>query len=154
MENTEQFIMLDETYLPQMAELYRAAFAGGPWNDDWSDDTQLAAYIRDVSCAFNSLDYGLLRDGKLIALSVGTIRHWWEGSNYVVEEFCVSPDMQGGGIGTRFMAMIEEDVKKRGIKGIFLQTDDDKPSYKFYKKNGFGDLSSHVSLFKDLDKDK
>jgi len=32
--------------------------------------------------------------------------------------------------------------------GIFLQTDNDKPSYGFYHKNGFKDLDSHISLYK------
>ena len=36
------------------------------------------------------------------------------------------------------------------VKGIFLQTDSDKPAYKFYHKNGFKDLAKHVSLFKGI----
>jgi aminoglycoside 6'-N-acetyltransferase I len=83
-------------------------------------------------------------------MSVGMIRHWWEGTNYNIEEFCVLPDYQGSGTGSRFMAMIEEDIKKKDIFGIFLQTDNDKPSYRFYKKNVFGELCSHVSFYKKL----
>lgn len=148
MNNTEQFILLDETYLPEMAELYKAAFGGEPWNDDWSDAKQLAEYIKEISNSYNSLNYGLLINGKLAALSIGMIRHWWKGTNYNIEEFCVSPDIQGQGIGSRFMGMIEDDIKNRGLYGIFLQTDNDKPAYNFYRKNGFNDLSSHVSLYK------
>jgi len=150
MDCTERFITLDETYLPQMAELYRAAFAGEPWNDDWSDTDQLTAYIKDLSCSFNSLNYGIIADGKLAAMSVGTTRHWWEGTNYIIEEFCVSPEIQNKGLGSRFMKMIENDIRGRGIAGIFLQTDNDKPSYRFYLKNGFGELSRHVSFFKSV----
>ena len=148
MNNDEQFIILDETYLDRMAELYKQAFGRDPWNDDWSDEQQLKAYIRDISCSFNSLNFGLMTDGRLAAVAIGNIRHWWEGTNYNIDEFCVSPELQGKGIGSRFMGMIEEEVKKRGLSGIFLQTDDDKPSYRFYHKNGFGDLSAHVSLYK------
>ena len=39
---------------------------------------------------------------------------------------------------------------KAAAYGIFLQTDNDKPAYKFYKKIGFGDLEAHVSLYKSL----
>ena len=35
-EFKEEFIILDESYLDEMAELYKNAFAGKPWNDDWS----------------------------------------------------------------------------------------------------------------------
>lgn len=150
MDANEQFLVLDETYLPQMAELYRAAFGGAPWYDNWSDTEQLYAYMREISCAYNALNYGLVKNGKLIAMSVGMIRHWWEGTNYNVEEFCVSPELQGQGLGTRFMEMVAEDVKKRGLAGIFLQTDSDKPAYRFYQKNGFGLLDAHASLYRNL----
>lgn len=152
MNNTEQFILLDETYLPEMAELYKTAFGQEPWNDDWSDAKQLAEYIKEISNSYNSLNYGLLINGKLAALSIGMIRHWWEGTNYNIEEFCVSPDIQGQGIGSRFMGMIETDIQKRGLCGIFLQTDNDKPSYNFYRKNNFIELESHVSFYKRVNK--
>ena len=148
MENKEEFIVLDETYLPQMAQLYKAAFQGEPWNDNWSDTEQLNEYIKEISCGYRALNYGLFINGELTALSVGMIRHWWEGTNYNIEEFCVDPDIQGQGIGSKFMKMIEEDVKKQGLAGIFLQTDKDKPSYRFYRKNSFTDLDIHVSLYK------
>ncbi len=149
-QSMEEFIVLDESYLYSMALLYRSAFKGEPWNDDWSDDKQLELYVKEISGAYNALNYGLLIDGELVAMSVGMIRHWWEGTNYNIEELCVSPELQGKGIGSRFMKMIEDDINKRGLCGIFLQTDSDKPSYRFYKKNGFRELDKHVSFYKKL----
>ena len=128
----EQFIQLDESRLSEAAQLYKDAFAGEPWNDDWSDQKQLTEYIKEVSGHYNALNYGLLIDGKLVAISLGQIRHWWEGANYNIDEFCVSKDLRGRGIGSKFMAMIEADIKERGVAGIFLQTDIDKPSFRFY----------------------
>ncbi len=148
----EEFIVLDDSYLDQMALLYKNAFRGEPWNDDWSDEAQLSEYIKEISKNFNALNFGLLIDGKLAAMSVGMIRHWWEGTNYNIEEFCVSPDLQGQGVGSRFMKMIEDDILNRGLCGIFLQTDSDKPSYRFYMKNGFGELDKHVSFYKKVRK--
>lgn len=146
----EQFIQLDESRLSEAAQLYKEAFAGEPWNDDWSDQKQLTEYIKEVSGHYNALNYGLLIDGKLVAISLGQIRHWWEGANYNIEEYCVSKDLRGRGIGSKFMAMIEADIKERGVAGIFLQTDIDKPSFRFYTKNGFANLEKHVSLFKGV----
>lgn len=148
----EEFIVLDDTYFNQMALLYKNAFRGEPWNDDWSDEAQLSEYIKEISKNFNALNFGLLIDGKLAAMSVGMIRHWWEGTNYNIEEFCVSPDLQGQGVGSRFMKMIEDDILNRGLCGIYLQTDSDKPSYRFYRKNGFGELDKHVSFYKKVRK--
>ena len=96
------------------------------------------------------LNYGLVKDGKLVAVSLGSARHWWEGTNYNIEEFCVDPEEQGKGTGSRFMGMIENDIKKNGFAGIFLQTDEDKPSYRFYTKNNFKNLPIHVSLYKSV----
>lgn len=146
-----RFEELGSSYTDESSELFRKAFAGEPWNDDWSDDVQLKEYIREVSGGYNALNYGLFIDDKLVAVSMGAVHHWWEGSNYNIEELCVDPDIQGQGIGTKFMSMIEEAIKEKGIAGIFLQTDNDKPSYSFYKKNGFSDLSAHVSLFKKIE---
>ena len=33
----EVFIVLDGTYIDEMAELFKSAFRGEPWNDDWSE---------------------------------------------------------------------------------------------------------------------
>ena len=148
----EEFIILDDSYLPQMAELFKDAFYGEPWNDDWSDPVQLMEYIKEISGGYNALNYGLLRDGKLVAMSLGMIRHWWEGTNYNIEELCVSPDMQGQGTGTHFMSLIEDAIRRKGLCGIFLQTDNDKPSYRFYQKNGFKELNSQVSFYKSVRK--
>ncbi len=37
----EEFVLLNQSDLPEMAELYKSAFYGEPWNDDWSDEEQL-----------------------------------------------------------------------------------------------------------------
>ena len=148
--NEKKIIILDDSYLPQMAELYREAFGGEPWNDDWSDTNQLMEYMKDISKGYNALNYGLLIDGRLVCMSVGKISHWWEGTNYNIEELCVSPAYQGQGLGSKFMGMIEECIREKGLAGIFLQTDKDKPSYRFYHKNGFKDLDAHISLYKSV----
>ncbi len=150
MESKFDFIVLDDSLLPRAAALFREAFAGEPWNDDWSDEAQLLEYIKDISMSRNALNYGLMIDGELAAAALGSVRHWWEGTNYNIEEFFIAPKLQGQGLGTRFMELIEEDIKKRGLAGIFLQTDSDKPAYRFYKKNSFGDLGTHVSLYKSM----
>lgn len=146
----EELIKLGPDRLSEMAALYQNAFKGEPWNDDWSDPVQLNEYVKEISSSYNCLNYGLLIDGKLAAMSLGMIRHWWEGTNYNIEDFCVSPELQGQGIGSKFMKLIENEIKQMGLAGIFLQTDSDKPSYRFYKKNGFKELETHVSFYKSV----
>ena len=133
-----------------ITELFRDVFTHEPWNDDWSDPVQLNEYVKEISGGYNALNYGLISDGRLIAMSLGMLRHWWEGTNYNIEEFCVAPDLQGKGTGSRFMRMIEKDIREKGLAGIFLQTDNDKPAYRFYMKNGYKELNSHVSFYKSV----
>ena len=146
----EELIVLDESYLPQMTELFRSVFTREPWNDDWSDLEMLEQYVREVSGGYHSLNYGLFIDGRLAALSMGEIRHWGEGTNYNINELCVAYDLQGHGLGTRFLKMIEEDVRKRGGAGIFLQTEADRPAFDFYRNQGYRTLTPHLSMFKLL----
>ena len=148
MSEKERFVELDDSYFEEMCEMFGNIFSHEPWNNDWSDKNQLTEYMREVSGSFRALNYGLITDGRLSAVSIGCIRHWWEGTTYLIEEFFVSPELQGRGIGSRFLEMIERDAARRGICGIFLQTDSDKPAYRFYRKNGFGELTGHVSFYK------
>lgn len=119
----DSLTLLDESYIEQMADLFKKAFAGEPQNDDWSDRTQLLEYVKEISGGYNALNYGIIRDGKLAAMTLGMVRHWWEGTNYNIEELCVAPALQGQGIGTRLLKLVSEEIKKKGCDGIFLQTE-------------------------------
>ena len=109
---TEEFITLDESHLFQAVELFKSAFAGEPWHDDWSNQDMLLEYIKEVSCGYNALNFGFVIDGKLVAIALGGIRHWWKGANYNIEEFCVSPDAQKKGIGSRFLSLRAKEAQK------------------------------------------
>ena len=61
----EEFVILDKTYLPEMVKLYKSAFSGAPWNDE----EQLTEYIKEKSGGFRAINYGMLLDGALVALS-------------------------------------------------------------------------------------
>lgn len=136
--------------IEEIEELYRNIFTKSPWNDDWSDQKQLHQYIMDLIGNLNSLALGLYVDGVLTGLALGNIRHWYSGTQYYIDEFCIKTEEQGKGLGTCFLRYVEEYIKSKGINHIFLQTDTDMPAYHFYQKNGFAELKSHVSFSKDL----
>lgn len=136
--------------LEQIKSLFVSVFTAEPWNDDWSDQKQLTCYLTDLTGQSNSLSYGLFEGDTLIGMALGHIKHWFTGTEYSIEEFCIRTDRQGGGIGTRFLHQIEEAVRLLGVEHIFLQTSEDVPAYHFYQKNGFEPLRRHVSLTKKL----
>ena len=131
-------------------KLFLSVFTISPWYDDWSDEKQLNAYLTDLMGQSNSLAYGLFENENLIAVSMGRIKHWYTGTEYCIDEFCVKTDMQGQGIGTLFLSEIETAIKEIGLVQIYLQTDIDVKAFDFYIKNGFVHLQDTVSLAKEV----
>ena len=126
--------------------MFKSVFSGPPWNEEWKDD-QLYEYLYDLIDVRGSLLFGLYESEMLIGLSIGKIKHWCSGTEYFIEELCISNDHQGRGLGREFFALIKNSLKERGITQIFLMTDRDKPAYEFYKKIGFKELSEITSFF-------
>ncbi len=145
---TTQIRTLSIDQVEEIKEFFFQVFSNEPWNDDWSDQRQLHAYILDLIDNPNSLAFGLFEDGAMVGLSMGSIRHWYSGTEYYIDEFCISTKEQGRGMGTQFLQEIEAYIKQRGISHIFLQTERNMPAYHFYKRNGYLELENHVSFIK------
>jgi aminoglycoside 6'-N-acetyltransferase I len=135
----------------RITALFYDVFTNEPWNDDWSDAAQLDAYITDLIGQRNALTLGYVDGDRLVGLSMGFIKHWYSGTEYYIDEFCIDRRMQGRGIGTSFMKAIEQYLAKREIRQIFLQTERTAPAYGFYLNRGFQELKDHVSFAKQID---
>lgn len=147
-----ELTQLDINDKETIKELFRTVFTREPWNDDWSDDGQLDAYITDIIGNRNSLTFGYFEGGRLIGMTLGYIKHWYKGTEYFIDEFCILTERQGAGVGSAFIEALEKTLVERGINHIFLQTDETMPAYNFYKKRGFTELKGHVSFAKELEK--
>ena len=150
MNNRFVFKRLDINDREGVKKLFLSVFTISPWYDDWSDENQLNAYLTDLMGQSNSLTYGLFENDNLIAVSMGRIKHWYTGTEYCIDEFCVKTDMQGQGIGSHFLKEIETAIKEIGLIQIYLQTDIDVKAFDFYIKNGFIHLQDTVSLAKEV----
>ena len=130
-------------------EVFVSVFTAEPWCDDWSDAEQLDLYLQDLTGQGYSLTYGLYDDaGELIGISLGDIKHWYSGTEYIINELCIRTERQGAGAGTFFIREIEKAIRELGIKQIFLLTDSNVPAYEFYRKNGFTEQTTNVSFSK------
>ena len=143
--------VLTEHERKAVTELFFGVFSDEPWNDDWSDRTQLDAYIDDLTGQRNSLTLGLLDDGRLVGLAMGRIKHWYGGTEYSIDEFCIEKQSQNKGVGSLFLKGIEADLLQNGITHIFLETEKTVPAYPFYLRRGFRELPSHVGLVKKIE---
>ena len=135
----------------QLKALFVDVFTAEPWNDDWSDAVQLDAYLADLTGQPTSLTLGYFLEGRLAALAMGHVKHWYTGTEYCLDELCVARDLQGRGIGSAFLEAIEAFLLQNGICQIYLQTERDVPAYGFYLRRGFTELEGHVSFAKRLD---
>ena len=129
-------------------DLFVSVFTGDPWNDDWSDREQLELYITDMIGQGYSLTYGLYDGGELIGISLGYIKHWYSGTEYIINELCIKTERQGAGAGSFFLREIEKAIRALGLKQIILLTDSNVPAYAFYKKNGFVESKTNVAFSK------
>ncbi len=131
--------------------VFVSVFTKEPWCDDWSDKEQLDLYIYDLIGQSYSLTYGLYDDtDELIGISLGYIKHWYSGTEYIINELCIKTERQGAGVGTFFISAIEKAIKELGLKHIFLLTDSNVPAYEFYKKNGFVESETNVAFSKSI----
>jgi aminoglycoside 6'-N-acetyltransferase I len=121
-------------------DLFVDVFTNEPWNDDWSNEDQLDKYLEDIIGNKNSLSIGLFSKNELLGISLGSIIHWYSGTEYYIRELCIKRTQQHQGIGTIFIKLIEDYLHKNNISSIILSTDIGTPAYDFYTKNNFNEL--------------
>ncbi len=124
-------------------------FTREPWNDTWTD-RQLEQYLRELMGNANSLAFGLYDGETLIGISLGRVIHWYEGTEYWIDELGLIPERQRQGYGAGFLARIEDCLLKREIAYIVLLTEKSVPAYHFYLKNGFLDKPEQAFFVKSV----
>jgi len=118
------------------AEVFRAAFAAEPWREDWS--LRLAeTRIAELMVAPYSAGWVYEQDGVLLGMMAGRRLTYLTGKEYMIDEFCIAPQMQGRGIGSAMLSYVRELLTAEGAAKIVLLTTKGFPSEQFYLKNGF-----------------
>lgn len=145
----ELFLLkIKKEMLEECVDLYIETFTKEPWNDIYESREQVVKFFNNHYYNNYFIGYVALLDDKMVALSIGMKKPWIKGFEYYIDEFCVSYEMQGRGIGSWFIKAIEEDLQKQGINGMMLNTEKDYPSRKFFEKNGFITLGDLIVLGK------
>ena len=134
----------------QVKEKFLQVFTDAPWFDDWSDPEQLDMYLNDLMGQSYSVAFGLYEGNDLIGASLGYIKHWYSGTEYIIDEFFIVKEKQGKGIGTYFMEEIGDAIKEMGVFTVFLLTERGVPAYDFYIKNGFNEIPETTAFWKEF----
>lgn len=139
---------LSKEYLEQCVDLFIDTFSREPWNDEYDSRQQVKDFFINHMKNNYFLGYIGLIDNKVAALSIGMKKPWICGLEYYIDEFCVSHDFQGKGVGSLFLKNVEELLSDENVEGMILNTEREYPSYKFYIKNGFKVLGDLIVLGK------
>lgn len=133
--NYELEMLRDEDINVQIA-LYTDVFSGEPWNDQL-DAAEMELYFSRMLAMNSFIGYTLRGDGAVIGGALGFVRPWYKGIQYHMDSFYIAGAVQGQGAGTWCLNGILQDLKKRNIPNIILDTEKGMPSEAFYRKNGF-----------------
>lgn len=115
---------LNVKQLEEIATFFKKVFSQEPWYDDWSDGQQLYHYLIDLMGNNNSLVFGLFEQDQMRGLAIGHICHWYQGTEYRIDELCIETKYQGKGLGTSFLKKIEKKIKEQKIETIFYRQEE------------------------------
>ena len=135
------------------AELYCRTFGAEPWCEEWTYEIA-ESRVGELMSAPQSAGYVSVENDRVIAFLCGRILTYLHGTEYVIDEFCVSPDLQRKGIGTAVIGYAENELSEKGVAAMALMTTRGYPSEKFYIKNGFEGNNDMVFMYRKIHNDK
>ena len=144
-ERIETFTIV---HLDDCAHLFMTAFNAEPWNDKYTPDTarkQLAWHLGVPGCeGFVSVNDGI------VAFALGYREPTDVGDVFHLSIFCVRPDAQRTGVGSRLLNRLEESLGKSGVNTVYLGTNKGTPAEAFYRKHGYEVSDEEIEMSHDL----
>ncbi|MBO4493931.1 MAG: GNAT family N-acetyltransferase [Ruminococcus sp.] len=131
------------------AEVFRDAFSAEPWNESWSIALSRQR-IEELMSAPQSVGYVNEENGIITAILCGRVLTYLHGTEYVIDEFCVSPFVQRRGIGTAVICYAVSELREKGIVAMALMTARGFPSERFYLRNGFEGNDGMVFMYRSI----
>lgn len=133
--------------LPACALELIAAFAGEPWNEEWTPE-QAYDRIEEIMSARVSRGFVCMEGEACVSMLAGRIMTYQDRKLFWIDEFSVHPDWQRQGIGSRMMAFVRQELRKepQPIHHMALITTRGFPSVAFYEKNGFVGLPDEMNM--------
>lgn len=139
---------MSDKHLDECVNLFIDVFTRAPWHDTYDSREQVVRFFQNFMADNYFIGYVLEKGGRIIALSIGMRKPWINGMEYYIDQFCVAPELQGKGIGSRFLQLIESEIRAEGMNAMILNTERGFPSERFYLKNGFQPADELVTLIK------
>ncbi|APQ97369.1 GNAT family N-acetyltransferase [Clostridium botulinum] len=129
-------------------DLFIDTFSKEPWNDVYESREQVVGFFENYVNNNYFIGYIAKIGDELAGLSIGAKTPCFRGMEYFIDQFCISEKFQGQGVGSKFLQLIESDIKKQNINTIILTTAKGFQAENFYIKNGFKKFDRTIFLAK------
>jgi aminoglycoside 6'-N-acetyltransferase I len=133
--------------IKEYAIIYKEAFSVPPWGDPWTDDSAVAA-MTDVMNVNHFIGFEIRENNHLLGFICGYSFHFFDGLRFEIKEFCVSPQAQGSGLGTKLLDYMIAYLEKQGIDLILLFTSPGERTEGYYTKRGFQTDQGTICMYK------
>lgn len=131
--------------IAQAAKVYIDSYSKNPWDEEYDIKKVEDHLHRFISNDIN-IGWVIISNMEVVGVSLG-YKVACIGSDYfMIEDFCIRPDMQGMGLGQYFIKELSSNLKLEDISCIMLNTVKGFPAYTFYIKNGFTEVKSSAIL--------
>lgn len=128
------------------ATLFAKCFQQDPWNEEWTIQQALDR-LQEIMSSPHALGYTVYHEGKMIGMLCGRVMTFMDFKEFWIDDFCISNNYQGKGLGSQFLDEVKIFLKDKEISRITLNTTRGFLSDKFYKKNGFKESDNLVTMY-------
>lgn len=146
---TQRIELMSIDKLEESIELYMKVFNSEPWNEAWNYEVAKER-LSDLINTPKFLGYALYIKDDLIGFIAGNNKKTYQGLTYYLAELCVSNEIQGKGYGTKLLNFLENELKDRDTKSLYLLTSNGGLAEAFYKKNGYQIKDNRLVMKKNL----
>ncbi|MDR1913322.1 MAG: GNAT family N-acetyltransferase [Clostridiales bacterium] len=136
---TSQFSVVEYggQYKDAAAKMFFSIYQNEPFNYDWMTEEHSVAYFTDMEQTPHFLGYVLLRNNEIAGMCLGQIEEHFMTPGYKINELFIDGENQHMGIGSFFLTEVENLLRNRGIKAMYLFTSKNVKAYEFYKRHDF-----------------
>lgn len=126
---------MDISHVREYAELFVSVFNRPPWEDRW---TVLTAKLRigELITTGTFVGKAAYEDRRLLGIILGQKEHFFDGVRFQIQEFCVRPEFQQGGCGSRLLSSLREELNALGVTEIYLITTHGESTEGWYRRRG------------------
>lgn len=131
------------------AELFVSVFNSPPWNDRW---TMLTAKLRlgELITTGTFVGKAAYENGQLLGIILGQKEHCCDGIHFQIQEFCVRPEHQQSGCGSRLLSALKEELNSIGVVNIYLITRRGESTEGWYKRRGLTASDNMIVMSESL----